>query len=174
MSIEPVEHIMKIITNRYNKNPKGWDVLADQRGNVLILGPNVGYRLRLIPLNPREYTGVGVQMTEPAELKKNVKGFPSYGLRPVSKTDTKQLFNAISRFGTVPQTLIKKLFGAEPVPTWHLNTFKPGAVLNGPVTFSPNLNTIVKGQRELERKLEIEAYKLFKQKHPSRASFYGW
>jgi hypothetical protein len=155
MGIEPVEHLTKTITNGYDKNPEGWSVLADQRGNVLILGPNVGYRLRLIPLNPMEYTGVGVQIAEVTELRRALKGFPSYGLRPVSKTDIRQLFNAISRFGTVPGTLMKKLLAAQPVPTWRLNTFKPGAVLNGPVTFSPNLNTIIRGQKELEVKLEI-------------------
>jgi hypothetical protein len=165
---------MKVIINGYNKDTEGWSVLVDLRGNVLILGPNASYRLKLIPLNPLEYTGVGVQIEDVAELRRTLQGFPTYGLRSVSKTDIKQLFDAISQFETVPETIIKTLLNAKPVPTWRLNMFKQGAVLNGPVAFSPNLNTIVKGQKELERKLEIEAYKLFKRSHSSRVAFYGW
>jgi len=173
MSIEPVDSLMRKILALYDRNPSGWSVLSDHRGNVLVLGPELGFRLRLVPLNPREYTGVGVQLTDIAELQKSLKGFPSYGLRPMSKSDVKQLFNALSHFGTVPKMLVRRLLKVEPVPSWQLNRFKPGAILNGPVAFSLNLNKIVKGQAELERKLEAEAYKLFRKKYPTRASFYG-
>ena len=59
VSAEPIEPLISKIMNQYNKDPEGWSILIDQNLNVLIMGPKVGYRLKLIPLNLQEYTGVG-------------------------------------------------------------------------------------------------------------------
>ncbi|MCK4434696.1 hypothetical protein KAU92_04335, partial [Candidatus Bathyarchaeota archaeon] len=68
---------------QYNKKPEGWTVLIDRKGNMLILNPRVGYRLKLVPLNPREYTGVGVKLNSLNEMQKVTEGVPSYGFRPL-------------------------------------------------------------------------------------------
>ncbi len=54
-----LEKITKKITNRYNRKPRGWNMLIDQRGNILIFSPRSSYMLRLIALGPDRYTGVG-------------------------------------------------------------------------------------------------------------------
>jgi len=158
--------------SQYDQKPEGWTVLIDPKGNVLVLGPKEGYRLKLIPLNPQEYTGVGLKIDGREEMHRVVEGVPSYGFRPLSSTETKELFNS-ARQGNVQKKLISKLFGMKPVPTWELKKKKPKAVLSGPVIAHPNLSTISKSQRELESKLAIEADKLFRKKYPHRSAIYG-
>jgi len=173
MSVEPLERLMDKIVAQYNRNPSGWSVFADKKGNVLVLSPRSAYRLRIIPLNPQECTGVGVQVTAPANLRAGLSGFPPYGFRPLSKADIKQLHEAVNRFGAIPNALMMRLLGIKTVPTNRLDELRPRGVLSGPVAVIPSVSNVVEGQEELERKLEMEAYKLFKHRYPSRAMLYG-
>jgi len=168
-----IELLIERIMDQYNEKPEGWKVLIDRRGNMLVIGPRVGYRLKLIPLNPKEYTGVGMRTSGLKEMQRVTEGLPSYGFRPLSSRETKQLLNTIHKGGTVQSKLIKKLLGTKPVPTWELPKKEHKAVLTGPVIAHPNLSAISKSQRELERKLALEADKLFKRKYPLRAAIYG-
>ncbi|MFW6110837.1 MAG: hypothetical protein ACOC6H_02245 [Thermoproteota archaeon] len=170
--VEPIEPLMGKIMDRYNKRPEGWKVLTDNKGSVLILGPKTGYRLRLIPLNPQEYTGVGTKIGKTGEIRDAVQGIPSYGFRPLSSNQTKRLFRTIKEKGAARNRVASELLGSRPVPTWQLKQSKPKAVLTGPVINHPQLNTISRRQQELEKKLSTEAYKLFKKRHPGRAEIY--
>jgi len=172
VNVEPIESLMRRIIDQYNKKPEGWSVLTDHKGNVLVLGSRMGYRLKLIPLNPQEYTGVGVRIGGVKELRRVVEGVPSYGFRPLSGLETKKLLSTIHQRGAVPNRLIKKLLGIEPVPTWELQKKETKTVLGGPVITHPNLSTISKSQRELEVKLAAEADRLFRKKYPGRAAIY--
>lgn len=169
---EPIESLMSKIMDRYNKRPQGWKVLTDHKGNVLILGPKAGYRLRLVPLNPKEYTGVGTKIDKAGKIRNAVEGFPSYGFRPLSNKQTKLLFSTVRQKGTIHNRLVNKLLGRNPVPTWQLQQNRPKAVLTGPVISQPTLKNISKSQRKLEEKLTAEAYKLFRKRHPGRAATY--
>lgn len=172
MNVEPIESVMRRIIDQYNKKTEGWSVLTDHKGNVLVLGPRMGYRLKLIPLNPQEYTGVGVRIGGTKEMRKVVEGVPSYGFRPLSGIETKKLLSNIHQRGTVQNRLLKKLMGINPVPTWELQKKETKIVLGGPVIAHPNLSAISKSQRELEVKLAVEADKLFRKKYPGRAAIY--
>jgi hypothetical protein len=96
---ESVEQITKKILSQYNRHPEGWSVLVDSKGDVLVIGPSSGYRLKLVPLNPREYTGVGVRLGKSKELREMVKDIPPYGFRPLSREETRDLLSAIHRRG---------------------------------------------------------------------------
>ena len=172
MNVEPIESVMRRIMDQYNKKPEGWSVLTDHKGNVLVLGSRMGYRLKLIPLNPQEYTGVGIRIGGLKEMREVVEGVPSYGLRPLSGMETKKLLSTIHQRGAVRNKLIKKLLGITPVPTWELQKKETKTVLGGPVIVHPNLSAISKSQRELEMKLAVEADKLFRKKYPGRAAIY--
>jgi len=172
VNAEPIESLMRRIIDQYNKKPEGWSVLTDHKGNVLVLGPRMGYRLKLIPLNPQEYTGVGVSIGDAKEIRKVVEGVPSYGFRPLSGMETKKLLSTIHQRDAVQNRLIKELLGIKPVPTWELQKKETKTVLGGPVITHPNLSAISKSQRELEVKLAVEAYKLFRKKYPGRAAIY--
>lgn len=169
---EPVEQLMKRILNQYNRKPRGWKVLADFKGNVLVLGPGGGYSLKFVSINPNEYTGVGVRIKSLNELRRLVEAVPSFGFRPLSSMEVRELLDTIHRGGAIDSRLIDKLLEAKPIPIQELQEKRPKAVLNGPVIAHPNLSTISRSQRELEKKLTLEAYKLFRRKYPKRASIY--
>jgi len=106
-------------------------------------------------------------------VRRLVEGTPSYGLRPLSSGETRELLNAIHREDAIPNRLIERLLGMKPVPTWELEERGPKAVLSGPVIAHPDLSAISESQRQLERKLALEADKLFRKKYPDRAAIYG-
>lgn len=172
VNAEPIESLASKIMSQYNRDPEGWTVLTDYRGNVLVIGPKAGYRLKLIPLNPQEYTGVGVRIDGLKKMKRTLERDPSYGFRPLSSMEAKELLNA-SHQGHVQSKLIGKLLEMKPVPTWELDKEKPEAVLSGPIIAHPNLSAISRSQRELEAKLASEANKLFRRKYPQRAAIYS-
>lgn len=170
---EPVEQITNRILNQYNKHPEGWSVLVDSQRNVLVVGPSSGYRLKLIPLNPREYTGVGTRIAGSKRLRKIVEDVPPYGFRPLSHEETRNLLIAIHHKGKSRTKQINELLEMKPVPTWEIEKRSPEAVVAGPLIAHPNLSTISRRQRELEAKLAVEADKLFRKKYPLRARIYG-
>jgi len=169
---EPIESLLPKIMKRYNKQPVGWNVLRDYKGNVLVLGPNDGYMLKMIPLNPQEHTGVGIKIDDSNELQRLVEGAPSYGFRPLSTKQTERLVNSF-RQREKQQRLISKLLEKNPISIPELEKKKSKAVLGGPFIGHPDLSTISESQRELETKLKIESLKLFKKKYSYRASIYG-
>lgn len=173
MNVKSIKSLVTRILDQYNKKPEGWKVLNDRKGNVLVLGPKVGYRLKLVPLNPREYTGVGVKINRSEEMRSITQGVPSYGFRPLSDKETKELFSTVHQGSTLQTKLIQKLLGTKPVPTREIRKKETKAVLTGPVITHPSLSTISKGQRELEKKLSMEADKLFRKKYPHRAAIYS-
>jgi hypothetical protein len=172
MSTEPIESLLNKILSQYNRRPEGWSVLADRKGNVLVIGPKAGYRLKLVPINPHEYTGVGIRVDELEEFRNLADGMPSYGFRPLSSQATEELFNTINK-KTVDNNLINELLGKKTVSTHILGKKRSGSILTGPIITHPNLSEISKSQRELETKLNIEADKLFRRKYPRRALYYG-
>ena len=172
MVTEPIELLMPKIVKRYNNHPGGWNVLIDYKGNILILGPSEGYMLKMIPLNPQKYTGVGMKISDSDEMQRLVGGAPSYGLRPLSTRQTKSILDSF-RQGEDQYKLISKLFKKNPISITELEKKKPKSILSGPFIGHPDLGTISESQRELEAKLKIESLKLFKRKFPYRASIYG-
>ena len=172
MVTEPIESLLPKIMNRYNKHPLGWNVFRDYKGNFLVLGQNDGYMLKMIPLNPQEYTGVGIKIDDSNEMQRLVEGAPSYGFRPLSTKQTERLVNSFSQ-GEKQQRLISKLLTQKPVSIPELEKKKSNAILGGPFIGHPDLSTISENQRELETKLKIESLKLFKKKYSYRAAIYG-
>jgi hypothetical protein len=171
VSIEPVELLTNKIMDRYNKDPVDWAVLKDLKGNMLVTGPAEGYMLKIITINPQEYTGIGVQVDSPRELRTLVEGAPSFGYRPLAKIQVEELLNSF-RQSERNTKLISEILEKKPVPTLDIQKKRPIAVLTGPVIAHPDISTISKSQRELELRLRIGAEKLFRQKYPHRAEMY--
>lgn len=171
MSVEPIEKISKRILIQYDKNPESWAVLADRRSNLLVLGPDGGFRLKILSLGPHKQIGVGAEVDLSTDLREIMKESSSYGFRPLSMEKARGLLTAIQR-GNLKRSHVKNLLGASPVSTVDLQKMKPEMVLSGPVMLHPNLSTISNGQKELEEKLTIEADKLFRKKYPLRAGIY--
>jgi hypothetical protein len=170
VSTEPVELLTNKIMDRYNKHPVGWTVLRDFKGNVLVTGPNEGYMLKIIMINPQEYTGIGMKIDNPRELRTLVEGSPAFGYRPLTNIQAEELLNSFRH--KRQNRLISEILENNPVPTLEIEKKRPKLVLSGPIIAHPDLSTISKSQRELESKLRIGAEKLFRQKYPHRAEMY--
>ena len=170
MNAEPVELLANKIMDRYNKHPVGWAVLRDFKGNVLVTGPKEGYMLKIIMINPQEYTGLGVKIDSPRELRTLVEGSPAFGYRPLTNIQAEELLNSFRH--ERQNRLISEILENNPVPTLEIEKKRPKLVLSGPIIAHPDLSTISKSQRELESKLRIGAEKLFRQKYPHRAEMY--
>jgi hypothetical protein len=172
LAIEPIESLIPKIFKQYNDHPVGWNILRDYKGNFLILGPNEGYMLKLVPINPKENTGVGMKIESSDKIQNIIDGAPSYGFRPLSNEQTEKLVNSF-RQGKYQNSLISKLLEKNPVSISELNLKKPNSILGGPFLSHPDLASISESQRILEAKLKIESLKMFKMKYPHRASIYG-
>ncbi len=171
MSTEPIESLTTKIMNRYNKRPIGWTFLRDFKGNVIIIGPKEGYMIKIITINPQEYTGVGMKIENPSDIRSLVKGAPLYGYRPLPTSQAKKLLNSFYN-AQKQNKIISEILKRKPIPTWELEKKKPGIILNGPIIAHPDLSTISKNQRKLDLKLKIEAQKLFQKKYPHKAEMY--
>lgn len=171
MSVEPIEKISRRILAQYDKNPKNWTVLADRRNNLLVLGPDGGFRLKVLPLGPNRQLGVGAEVDISTDLQEIMNESSSYGFRPLSMEKARGLLTAIQQ-GNLERGHLKNLLGVSPVSTADLQKMRPEMILSGPVMLHPNLSTISDGQKELEKKLRIEADKLFRKKYPLRAGIY--
>jgi len=172
MSVEPIEKVIEKIVSLYNEDPRGWSVLIDQRGNMLVLSPKTGYKLRLISINPQEYTGVGVKIQGLEEMQETLRDIPSYGFRPLTSYRIKRFLNSIQQEGLLKEKLIREVLRIKPVPIQELQGRKE-AILSGPIITHPDLSIVSKGQRKLEARLTKEAERLFRLKYPSRARIYG-
>jgi len=172
MKTEPIELLTNKIVKEYNEQPLGWTVLTDLKGNMLVLGPKEGYMLKVVPLNPQEHTGVGVKIDTSHEMKRVVEGAPSYGFRPLSRTQAKKLLGSL-RHTERQQSIVSEILKSNPIPLPKLEENRPDALLSGPILAHPDLSAISESQRELESKLAVEAEKLFRKRYPYRAAIYG-
>lgn len=163
--IKPLEKIGKEVIERYNKHPSGWRFLHDAHHNILALGPRRGYRLKIMPITPKKSTGVGVKVNLESSTREEVQKLPPWGLRPISETEVRKLLLASMKNKQIPRKISKRLMERKPVP------FKDKEEHNllGPIAFPRDLNSIIKGQKKLERRLKRETYELFKQRYPRRA-----
>jgi len=132
VSAEPIDAVIRSIIEQYERKPEGWRILTDKKGNMLVVGPNVGYRLKMIPINPIEYTGVGLKIIASEEVQDFVRDMPFYGFRPLQDREAEGLTNALRQEGVVPIHLVQRLLGIKPVSTSQLPAMKPKAILSGP------------------------------------------
>ncbi|MCX8182749.1 MAG: hypothetical protein N3D12_06495 [Candidatus Methanomethyliaceae archaeon] len=172
MEIKVLEESVKEILEGYNKRPKGWQFVSDPLGNILAIGPDAGYRIKLMMINPNESLGVGVKIQDVEPLRKTIGINFDSGFRPLDHDLSKALISAISENRITDLTIIKKILQIDPVPIHELDRKDLGAILGGPFLTHPDLRSISKSQLELDAKLSAELDKLFRNRYPLRAGIY--
>lgn len=163
--IVDIEEFLNDMVTRYNKCPKGWRFISDYRGNAIVLGPDVGYQLKLMMINPNESIGVGAKITNFETIREMTKSEFDAGFRVLDESTLNALIS-----GNFSMDFIMKLLERDPSPLSELH--KGRAVLGGPFLSHPDIRMISKAQRELEEKLAMELDKLFRIKYPHRAGIY--
>lgn len=174
MEIRSVEEIMKEVISGYNKRPKGWQIASDARGNSLVIGPDEGFRLKLMMVSPTENIGVGTRVDNLDEVRRSIGTGLSCGFRPLSASNAQEIMRSMEDATAVArgQEMVRRIMETEPVPTWKLQEERMGAVLSGPFIAHPDLRMVSKGQSELDARLAAEVDKAFRAKYPVRASMY--
>lgn len=166
--ISTADEIIKEISERYNRRPVGWHVASDPRGNAVVAGPDVGYRLKFMMISPTESIGYGARFDSSEVLGLIDSGWP-FGFRPVAIETMRKIL--VSSSDEAKAELIRRILGSDPVPL-EIDRFKGTGVLGGPFLQHPDLRLVSVRQRELDAKLSLEVEREFRRKHPLRASIY--
>ncbi len=184
MEIRSVEEIMKEVAEGYNRRPKGWQIASDGRGNALVVGPEIGFRLKLMMVSPEETIGVGASIDDVEEVRRGIGigigvgtgdgARPSCGFRPLSEGDAKAIMEGMRSASAVArgQEMVRRIMATDPVPTWRLQEDEMGAVMSGPYIAHPDLRLVSKSQSELDARLSTEVDRAFRARFPMRASIY--
>jgi len=168
---EPAEELIPRIMREYSRRPGGWHILNTPDGDMLIVGPRSAFQLRLIPLSPTDFTGVGVEISPDIEGLSNIRSAPSFGLRPLSDDDLQVLFDAMTGQLTSPDR-VEQIIRRDPVAPTEIDAKRYSHVLSGPVLTRPNLSSVDSTLLELRDKLEQSAREIFRRKYPLRSGMY--
>ncbi|MGA2573426.1 MAG: hypothetical protein ABSF36_04385 [Candidatus Methanomethylicaceae archaeon] len=174
MEIKTIEETLKEIFEGYNRRPKSWRIASDFRGNSLVIGPDDGYRLKTMMINPYENIGVGARIDDGEELGRSMGENAPCGFRPIDADMTQSVLSLMSnsQADAEKREMIRRVLAIDPVPTWSLGGDRTGAVVGGPFIAHPDLRMVSKKQSELDQKLELELNRLFCARYPMRASAY--
>jgi hypothetical protein len=170
---EPVEAIVPRIVKEYTEHPRGWHIMHTPRGEVLVLSPDSAFQLKLIPLNPYEFTGAGVEIPRSNRTIDEIRSSPEFGLRPIDEVDLQSILNALgSPQGTSPE--IQEILKRSPVSLEDLSEKEHAAshVLRGPVLMRPDLSSLSPEFLKMQMHLDQSAQKVFHNRYPMRAGMY--
>jgi len=170
---EPAEKIVPRIVKQYTEHPRGWHIMNTPLGEVLVLGPDSAFQLKLIPLNPYEFTGAGIELPKSSKTIETIRGSPEFGLRPIDEDDLLGILNALgSPQGTSLE--IQEILRRSPVSLEDLSSNKHVAdhILRGPVLMRPDLGSLSPEILKMQIALDRSAQKTFRDRFPMRAGMY--
>ena len=170
---EPAEKIVPRIVKQYTEHPRGWHIMNTPRGEVLVLSPDSAFQLKLIPLNPYEFTGAGVEHPKSSKTIEEIRTSPEFGLRPIDEDDLTGILTALgSPQGTSPE--IQEILRRSPVSIEDLSMNKHATdhILRGPVLMRPDLGSLSPEILKMQMTLDRSAQKTFRDRYPMRAGMY--
>jgi hypothetical protein len=142
------------------------------RGEVLVLSSDSAFQLKLIPLNPREFTGAGVELPESNDIVDSIRTSPEFGLRPVSETDLQGIAQSIQTNQDARQE-IGEILSRTPLSIEDLSSNQSSHILRGPVLTRPDLGSLSPEMLKMQISLDKSAQKTFRKRYPMRAGMYG-
>ena len=145
--------------------------MSTPRNEMLVLSSDSAFQLKLIPLNPYEFTGAGVELPESCDIVDTIRSSPEFGLRPLSELDLQGILNSITG-EEGPKLSLDDLLKRTPKSIEDISVDTPAPILRGPVLMRPDLGSlspeILKRQISLDRSAEQTLRKRF----PERAGMY--
>jgi hypothetical protein len=167
---EPIEKIMPRILKQYSERPRGWHIMSTPRGEMLVLSSDSAFQLKLIPLNPYEFTGAGVELPESSEAAEEIRSSPEYGLRPLDETDLQGIINSLSG-SSEPKISVADILKRTPRSIDDLSP-KDSHILHGPVLTRPDLGSLSPEILKRQLSLDKSAERTFRRRYPERAGMY--
>ncbi len=166
---EPAEELIEQIMHEYSKRPSGWHVLNTLDGDMIVIGPESAFQLRLIPLSPFQFTGVGTEIPRDLDAISSLGHRVTFGLRPLEEADLRAIVDAVDQQTRSPEVL-SQVLQRRPIPLTDIRKHKH--ILSGPVLTRPDLTSSDSVLRRLRDDLDREARRLFSEKYPQRAGMF--
>jgi hypothetical protein len=145
--------------------------MSTPKNEMLVVGPDAAFQLKLIPLNPREVTGAGVELPDSNPAIDQLRESPEYGLRPLDAVDIQTLIESMSN-PAESTTHLQSIIHRDPVTPQDLEKVDVQHLLTGPVFTRPDLGSMSPELLKIQDTLERSAQRIFKKKHPMRAGMY--
>ena len=141
------------------------------RGEVLVLSSDSAFQLKLIPLNPREFTGAGIELPESNDVVDSIRTSPEFGLRPISEADIQGIADSMSNEdGARPE--IREILSRTPLSVEDLSSNESSHILRGPVLTRPDLGSLSPEMLKMQMSLDRSAQRTFRKRYPMRAGMY--
>ncbi len=170
---EPAEDIVPRILEQYSERPRGWHIMNTPRGEVLVLSSDSAFQLKLIPLNPREFTGAGVELPESNDTVDSIRTSPEFGLRPLSEADLQGIVSSMSGGDQSARQEVSEILSRTPLSIEDLSSNQSSHILRGPVLTRPDLGSLSPDILKMQMALDRSAQKTFRKRYPMRAGMYG-
>ncbi len=145
--------------------------MSTPRGEMLILSSDSAFQLKLIPLNPYEFTGAGVELPESCDTVESIRSSPEFGLRPLNETDLQGILNSITG-DSGPKLSLDEILRRTPRSLDDLSTDISTPILRGPVLMRPDLGSLSPEILRRQISLDRSAEKTFRKRFPERAGMY--
>ncbi|RLE59337.1 MAG: hypothetical protein DRJ32_04810 [Thermoprotei archaeon] len=168
--IRNIDEILRIVVNKYRKNPLNWRFLAsrDRYGylDFLISHSSRGWKIKAWPLNPYRLVGLGAELSVTGDLRSFLDSIPfTFGIRELPSEILKKTLKEN------PVKLLDILAKTRPVAEPELRDNY--VLIKGPLLgLAKPLEGLSSSQRELDRKLRIELEKLIHKKYSDRVRMY--
>ena len=145
--------------------------MSTPRGEMLVLSPESAFQLKLIPLNPYEFTGAGVEIPGSSKSIETIRSSPEFGLRPLNDSDLASIAHALSSREEA-ESKLGELLRRAPMSLEDLSSGPSSHVLRGPVLIRPDLGTLDPDMLRVQSDLERSAHSIFAEKYPMRSGMY--
>ncbi|NHJ12052.1 MAG: hypothetical protein EAX95_00140 [Candidatus Thorarchaeota archaeon] len=169
--IEPVDDILPRILKQYSAEPRGWRVMSTPGGEMLVVGADSAFQLKLIPLSPYKFTGAGIELSNPSKVLDSMRSTPEYGFRPLQESDLRNLASTLSEPEKTRMQL-QRILSRSPLSLSDLASENVDHLLTGPVLTRPDLGTLSPEMLRSRDILEQSALKEFRRKYPERAGMF--
>lgn len=168
---EPADKILPRIVKQYSERPRGWHIMSTPRNEMLVLSSDSAFQLKLIPINPFEFTGAGVELPESCDIVDRIRTSPEFGLRPLSESDLHGIINSITG-DHGPKLSLDDILKRTPRALDDLSADATTPILRGPVLMRPDLGSLSPEILKRQMSLERSAERTFRKRFPERASIY--
>ncbi len=169
--IEPAEEIMDRVMRLYSRRPRGWHVLHTPVGDMLIIGPDSAFQLRMMPLSPRESIGVGVELPNVPERLSNINSAPDFGIRGLTDEDLEVMLGALQGDAHAMDK-VDAILKRDPLPPSAIETEKIDHIISGPIFSRPSLASIDPSLGDITEYLDASVRDLFRERYPLRSGMY--
>ncbi|MFW9846256.1 MAG: hypothetical protein ACFFD6_05890 [Candidatus Thorarchaeota archaeon] len=169
--IEPAEDIVPRILQQYSDHPRGWRVMTTPRGEMLVVGPDSAFQLKIISLNPFEFVGSGTEIKDASRAIKSVRSTPEFGFRPLTQSDLQSIVNAVGNPQEV-QSQLRNIILRAPVSSSELQSSSIDHILSGPVLTRPELSSLGGDVLKVQSQLEKSAMSIFRKRYPMRSDMF--